>query len=154
MCRCWILIIPFASWIRQDLVSQRAKNRWHHFFLALVGQCLLTVSVAVQLQRQCSARSWHISTSLLPYHGLCILQKSCVSGDRNRKREAVRVSRLLLPSSQGFKQCLLPMISWHKSELYKRQMISPEARGVIYLRPGCTRGFDLVINHPVRNLCY
>lgn len=41
ICRCRILIIPFASWNRRNLVFQR-QNRWHHFFLALTRQCLLT----------------------------------------------------------------------------------------------------------------
>lgn len=48
----------------------------------------------------------------------------------------------------GFKQCLLPAISWHKSKLYKRQVISPEAcRGFFFIWGLAAQFLGLTFSH-------
>lgn len=130
-------------------------NRWHHLFLALMG---LFYSL------HCNS-----SEAALPIPYLSLYLFYCISvyvyyaspvflliKTEEKKGSKNPTLHTTVASSQEFQLCLLLMISWHGSELYKKQIISPEACGIIHPKSGSssTTDFDMLINHLVRNLCY
>lgn len=119
----WLFLLP-REFVR--ILSLRGKIdditfswRWWDSFTHL--------TVAVQRPRCPLLTYLYISSTILQL--VCTVRGPVFAGDRNRrkkKKKEEKAARSPLPrplwlQARRFRQCLLLMISWHESELYKRQ---------------------------------
>lgn len=117
-------------------------------FLGADGTVFAHLTVAVWLQTQRCPLLTYLYISSTTLQLVYTVQVLCFW----RRKQQAKGSKSHSPDYRavqpGFKQCLLPVISWHKSKLYKRQMISPEAcRGFFFIWGLTAQFLGLTFSH-------